>query len=342
MRNDTLGKQLPFDEIAGHFKAPEGEANLYYGLIRSGKTYGATADILEELGRGRIVYATWPVHVDDTDDRNSLFFLLRGILLPWKKRYYQIPQSENFHFINAETGEVDGVRSFDPNAPGEYIDYLNSLNHCSLYIDEAWRVLAHTLVDKETRAGSYNLILVTGHKFRTVNLIAQRTMAIQPMARANMGRFYRFNKIGIFGLNIFLRTEFQHMKGEDVDESDEAVISRKWYIGSQRVYRAYNSWFYGDLNPLHALRYSAADLSYGARLYGLLRLCIPSSLVHSYSRWRETPPGVPPASDLARPAGRASMKLPVDWGSLGASGCVAHKLSPVAENGPAWENECKT
>jgi len=274
MRKLEYGKELPFDQIVGHFKAQEGEANLYYGQMRSGKTYAAVSDIIRELYQGRVVYASFPVKVEDIDDRQSFYFLLRGLLLPWKKRYYAIPLSENFHFINAETGEVDGVKTFDHREPGAYIEYLNSLNHCSIYIDEAWRVLSHTLVDKESRLGSYNLILVTGHKFRTVNLIAQRTMSILPMARANMGRFYRCRKIRFFGINIFLRQEFQAMKGEDVDETVDP-ISTRWYIGRKRIYQAYNSWFYGDLNPLHALRYTAYDLTYWERTKTFLLSLFP-------------------------------------------------------------------
>jgi len=256
------------EELQDYFPAEEGSANLYYGLIRSGKTYGATADIHEELSQGHTVYATWPIQTVSTDDRESLLFLLRGLFLPWRNRYFLIPASKNFHYINAETGEVDGVQTFDVTDPKAYIEYLNTLNHCSLYIDEAWRVI-DSYKGVNFTVESRNLILVTGHKFRTVNLIAQRPTSIHVTARGNMNRFYRFEKLGsIFGFVRFLRSEFQVMAGENVDETQEP-ISVKTYWGKGWIFASYNSWYYGDLNSLHPPTFFAWDLTYGERLRAL-------------------------------------------------------------------------
>jgi len=278
---NTLGVEVPQAELEGYFPADEGSANLYYGLIRSGKTYGATADIHEELAQGHTVYATWPIQTRDTDDRQSILFLLRGLFLPWSKRYFYIPASRNFHFINAETGEVDGVRVFDPKNPQAYIEYLNTLNHCSLYIDEAWRVI-DSYKGVNFSVESRNLILVTGHKFRTVNLIAQRPTSIHVTARGNMNRFYRFEKLGsIFGFTRFLRSEFQVMAGETVDETQEPV-SVKTYWGKRWIFNSYNSWFYGELSSLHPPTFWAWDLTYRERLRAF-RSRIVSLLPSSWS-----------------------------------------------------------
>jgi len=266
-KHEQLGKEIEKEilEKEQALKEPEGSSNLYYGIIRSGKTYGATADIHEELRQGRSVYATWPIDVTNCDDRQSLLFIIRGLFMPWKKRYYKIENRENLHYINAETGEVDGVHQFNPTTKTGYIDYLNGLNHCSLYIDEAWRVIDSYLPVRDV-GEARNLILVTGHKFRTVNLIAQRPMSISIYARANMNRFYKFEKLGtFFGYPRFKRSEFQEMEGENVNEKVEP-ISVKTYWLNKKIANSYNTHHYGDLKPLHEKVYRAFDLSYKEKI----------------------------------------------------------------------------
>jgi len=266
--------KVPYEDIKDDFPAQEGEANLYYGLIRSGKTYGATADIHEEIAQGHVVYATWPIFFKDeiTDDTKSFWFLLRNLLF-FKKRFYKIYNRENFHYIDAETGQVDGVQEFNPKKRGEYIEYLNKLNHCSLYIDEAWRVIDSYQKTEFSEEGR-NLILVTGHKFRTVNLISQRPMGIHITARGNMSRFYKFVKISngfwLFPPR-FRRYEFQEMQGENVDETAEP-ISVKTYWGKKKIFESYNSWYYGELEPLHKAKYEAYDLSFWEKVMSIVNL----------------------------------------------------------------------
>jgi len=262
-----LGKLVHENEHEKHFIAPEGSANLYYGVIRSGKTYGATADIWQELEAGRTVYATWPIQTFDIDDRENWIYILRNIIFFWKKRFFVIPTTKNFHYINADTGEVDGLPTFNPTTQG-YINYLNSLNHCSLYIDEAWRVI-DSYQGVHFSVNGRNLILVTGHKFRTVNLIAQRPTSVHVSARGNMNRFYKFEKlITLFGVPRFRRSEFQEMIGETVDESKEPV-SIKTYWGSRKIFNSYNSYYYGELHPVHKKHFSAYDLKYHEKFIAL-------------------------------------------------------------------------
>jgi len=265
-----LGKKVPDEEKVDIFPAPEGELNLYYGQIGSGKTYGATADIIEELKQGRLVYATWPIKVDDFDDRESFWMILFKTLL-FRKRFYVIPRAENFHFIDAEKGQVDGVATWNPQRPSEYIDFLNTLNHCSLYLDEAWRVIDSYASTRDFGVEVRSLILVTRHKFRTINLIAQRPNSIQVTARANMNRFYKFVKIATWPWIRFARYEFQDMTGESVDETKEP-ISVKTYWGSKSIFEAYNSYFYGDLNRLHDFKFDAWDLSIKDKIIAFFRL----------------------------------------------------------------------
>ena len=259
-----LGKKV---NVPLPWQAPEGSANLYYGMIRSGKTYGATADIVEEVKQGTVVYATWPIALECFDDRFDFFISLRNFLF-WKKHYHVIDAPKNFHYIDAEKGEVDGVHAFDPSEPRRYIEYLNTLNHCSLYIDEAWRVIDSykgTSMGIETR----NLILVTGHKFRTVNLIAQRPTSIHVSARGNMNRFYKFVKIANWPWVRFARYEYQEMSGETVDETQDP-ISKKTYWASKKIFNAYNSYFYGELAPVHPVNFETYELNLWERALNLV------------------------------------------------------------------------
>jgi len=99
---ETASPITGIEERMGIFSAPEGSANFYLGRIRSGKTYGATADIHEELSQGRVVYATWPIKVQNFDDRDSWTMVIMNFLL-FRDVYYKIDCQKNFHFINAET-----------------------------------------------------------------------------------------------------------------------------------------------------------------------------------------------------------------------------------------------
>lgn len=265
--HSELGSRVSPEETAYDFPAPEGSANFYLGPIRSGKTYGATVDIMEELSWGHLVYATWPIDVEDFDERTRFINIFMNILF-FRSRFYRIPRSENLHFIDAEKGEVDGVPTFDPSSKQAYIEYLNSLNHCSLYIDEAWRVVdSYEPVSAQT-VPARNLILVTGHKFRTVNLIAQRPTSVSPWARGNMNRYYLFEKVSTFPWVRFARYEYQHLAGDNIDIEAEP-ISVKTYWASKKVFDSYNSYFYGTLDRIHALNFEAYDLSFFQRLIAL-------------------------------------------------------------------------
>jgi len=233
-----IGNRVDNFDIESIFPAPEGSANLYYGLIRSGKSYGATSDIIDELKQGRVVYATWPIKVKDFDDRESFWFIFKNLVL-FRKRYYTISCLKNFHYIDAERGEVDGKSHWRGGDDRGLVEYLNKLNHCSLYIDEAWRVIdsyAKTNFSMESR----NLILVTRHKYRTVNLIAQRPTSIHVTARGNMNRFYKFKKLASWPWVRFARYEFQEMTGETVNEEVDPV-SKKTYWAKKSIYNAYNT-----------------------------------------------------------------------------------------------------
>jgi len=230
--NVLQGQEITVKEdLLSFFSANEGSINMYYGMIGHGKTYAATADILDLLKEGKVVYANWHIQVPDFDDRKDLLMSIKNLLF-FRKNYFVIPCSEN-------------LRYFDPenfNSTGELVEWLSSLNDCHVFFDEGQDMFDSyegTKFSKHKR----RLILHTRHYHRTLNIISQRPTAIQVSARGNVNRFYKCVKLfhlPFFGVPFFCRYEFQQMTGETVDETVEPV-SKKRYLGNSRVFGAYNT-----------------------------------------------------------------------------------------------------
>jgi len=215
-------KSIPRRDFIQSFLAPEGSVNFYYGRIRSGKTYAATADALELLSQGQRVVANWPIQWAGVDERTHLGKLFFSIF--FNNKFYVFPRY-NFLYIPREQLTAD---------------VLNELVDCHVFIDEGqW------IFDSYDRANfaleKRKLIQATGHFRRTLNIIAQRTNSVQVTARAQVSRFYKCEKVLNWPWIRFKRTEFQDMAGEDVDETQP--IGEKHYWASRKVYAAYNSWY---------------------------------------------------------------------------------------------------
>jgi len=71
MKNFGTPMQEVTSEIYNLFAPVEGLNAVYYGKVRNGKTYAATADIIELLQRGEIVYANWNISFEGFDERES-------------------------------------------------------------------------------------------------------------------------------------------------------------------------------------------------------------------------------------------------------------------------------
>lgn len=248
---------VPIDDLIDIFEASEGSINMYYGLIGNGKTYAATADILDLLAQGKVVYANWHIEVPDFDDRENFWMIFKNFLL-FRKRFYKIPCSKNLHYFDPEQF----------NGTGELVDWLSKLNDCHIFFDEGQDMFDSYEGTKFSKS-KRRLILHTRHYHRTLNIISQRPTAIQVSARGNVNRFYKCVKIsgGFLGLPPrFARYEFQEMTGETVDENSEP-ISIKRYWGSKRVFNAYNTDYLAQGIPKsQSVFFEAYDLTFGERL----------------------------------------------------------------------------
>lgn len=246
----NIGTPVLVNDLIDVFEASEGSINMYYGKIGNGKTYAATADILDLLKQGKVVYCNWRVIVEDFDDRWNFWMVLRNTLF-FRKRFYRIPCAKNLHYFDPE--QFAGT--------GELVEWLSGLNDCHIFFDEGQDMFDSYEGTKFSKA-KRRLILHTRHYHRTLNIISQRPTAIQVSARGNVNRFYKCVKLVSWPWVRFARYEFQDMVGETVDENAEPV-SRKTYWGSSRVFRAYNTDYLSEGIPKsQSVFFEAYDLSF--------------------------------------------------------------------------------
>jgi len=254
-----LGVPVDKQELVGVFEAFEGSINMYYGLIGNGKTYTATADILDDLARGEVVYCNWHINVDVFDDRESFFMILKNLLL-FRKRFFVVNCKENLHYFDPD--DFESIPAL--------VEWLSTLNDCKIYFDEGQDMFDSYEGNKFSKA-KRRMILHTRHFHRTLNIISQRPTAIQVSARGNVNRFYKCVKIMSWPWVRFARFEFQQMSGETVDETVEPV-SEKRYWASSRVFNSYNTDYLAEGIPKsQQVFFEAYDLSFKERLKALYR-----------------------------------------------------------------------
>jgi len=242
-------------ELIDLFEPDEGSINMYYGRIGNGKTYSATADILDLLSQGRVVYANWHINYGGFDERESFWHIFYYTLFFWKKRFFKFPK-ENLHYFSPD--DVD-------------IDFLSGLTDCDVFIDEGqWIFDSYegTNFTKKKR----KLILHTRHLNRSLNIISQRTQAIQVSARGQVNRFFRCTKKMSFPFLIFKREEFQDMVGQDVNENTDP-ISTKVYFANSKVLDAYDSkYLRAGIPKSQEVYFEAYDLDFATRFWALLSM----------------------------------------------------------------------
>jgi len=214
-------------EIYDLFQPVEGFNKVYYGRVRNGKTYAATADILELLKRGEIVYANWKIKFDTFDERDYFWIVLLKFF-SGRKYFYKFDE-KNFHYFHPD--EID-------------IDFLGKLVGVHLFIDEGqWIFNSHIREKAEDpeAIAKRRLILHGGHYCRSLNVITQRPINLFKDIRSQINIWYRCEKRFQFGSFIlFQRWEYQDMKNDEPDE--ENPIGRpKTYVASEKIFNAYDT-----------------------------------------------------------------------------------------------------
>jgi len=247
-----LGQKI---DLLDFFNIDDGEINFYYGRIGEGKTYGGTADAYEDLLRGQIVYTNWPLNFNGVDQRKEILFLIGGLIFPWRNTYFKFPK-ENWHLLPVD---------------GNFHENFSKITSAKVYLDEGHVVfdsyeMAKLSMDKRIS------VLHTRHFDRSINIISQRPTAVHVTMRANVNRFYKFDKLLHLGnLILFRRREYQDMTQETVDETES--VSTKLYFAKQFIFNLYNSkYLRGDLKESQTVNYEAYKLTYIEKIASLLRV----------------------------------------------------------------------
>jgi len=238
--NTHLGTKLEkSDLLLAMFASKEGINSVYYGRTRQGKTRNATADILELLKRGEVVYANWRIDFPDYDERDQKSSL--WVRLIFGKKIFFKYNKDNFHFIDP-SGLIDGTGK-------ENIDYLNRLVGVHLFIDEGQWVLPS--MDKtwsDEQVAKMKLVLHGGHYCRSLNIITQRYNNISKNTRSQINVWYRCEKrFDAFGMMIFSRFAIEDMKDDEPIEYDEEGRTcgkvKNYFVNKRhdQVFKSYNT-----------------------------------------------------------------------------------------------------
>lgn len=260
------GKEVREIELLDLFPASEGMIAQYYGRIGSGKTYAATADILDLLRRGKVVYANWRIHYDGSDERKSLPYIIASLFLPWRKRFYDFP-SENLKYFEFSDVWARTQKKPDGSNYADFTEWLSTRTDCYIFGDEG-HVMFDSYQGTRMSIDKRTAILHTRHFNRSIFIISQRPTAIHVAMRANVNVFYKCEQRWSFGPLIrFRRSEYQDMQNESVDEDEEKVISIKQYWGRKKVFEAYDTkYLRGDTPDSQKVMFKAYEYNYLARL----------------------------------------------------------------------------
>jgi len=208
-------------EILDLFTPIEGQVAFYYGRIRNGKTYSATADILDLLDRGEVVFANWKVDWQGIDERQNMFRVWQKLLTG--KKYFFHYKPDNFYYFHPD--HVD-------------VRMLGRLVNAHIFIDEGqW--LFNSQV-REQDPDKRRLILHNGHHCRSLNIISQRPSNVFKDMRSQVHIWYKCEKRLSWPWLVFQRTAFEDMK-DDVPDEESTPTSVKVYFANKRVLQAYNT-----------------------------------------------------------------------------------------------------
>jgi len=219
----------------------DGGMHQYYGRIGEGKTYAATADAIEDLNNGNIVYTSWRLLWKGFDERDFWYYRLL-YKLGLKKFFWKFPKG-NWHFFDMQAADA--------------LEKLGKLSDCIIYLDEGHLLLDSYLATKMERQDRAT-ILHTRHFDRTINVISQRPTAIHVVVRANVNRFFKLEKVTdmrIFKWRLvrFRKTEFQDTGADDKPDETRTTdehgregdyknaVSSRFYFSRKSVRDAYDT-----------------------------------------------------------------------------------------------------
>jgi len=229
------------EEIINLFKPQEGTIAFYYGKVRNGKTYNATADIWELLQRGEVVIANWIVDFKGFDERESFARSFFKFLLG--REYYFHYKADNFYFFAPDSDRLPLVKK------------LRKEVGVHIFIDEGqWVLNSH---NRKVDEDSQKLVLTNGHFCRSLNIISQRPGNVLKDYRSQVTFWYKCEKVMAWPFLIFKKTIIEDMKEDMPDEESEDNKS-KVYFAKKWIMESYDTHFMRDKDAVH--RRSEFDL----------------------------------------------------------------------------------
>lgn len=227
-------KISPTQEIWDLFAPKEGFNSVYYGKTRNGKTRTATADIIELLSRGEVVYANWFIDISAFDERTSRPILWVKLLT--RNSYLYKFDRTNFYYFHPD--EIDVL-------------FLGKLVGVHLFIDEGQWIFNSHIRDGASdplTIAKRKLVLHGGHYCRSLNVITQRPSNILKDIRSQVNIWYRcVKRLDIFGHILFQRFEIEDMKDDlpiEFDSENKPLGKCKTYWVNKKndkVFKAYNT-----------------------------------------------------------------------------------------------------
>jgi len=221
-KKDLLQSDKPPIDLSELFPPLEHGLYAYYGRIGQGKTYAMTADILQALARGNVVYTNYPIDwrgYDERDNWSAVFLSLFFV----KNKFYQFSES------NLRRIEIDET----------FHDTLSTLTDCIVALDEGYVAFDSYEMTKMSMKKRKN-VLHTRHFDRSIWYTTQRPNAVHVTMRAQTNVFYKVTKlINFAGIVLFRRQELDLGSDDSVDENE--VYSTKFYLGKSSIFEAYDT-----------------------------------------------------------------------------------------------------
>lgn len=220
----------------------EGEINITYGRIGTGKTSIGTKRVLEHLKKGHVEYVNWKIKWEGYDERKIKWKVLL-YLLGFKKYLVNFPK--------------ENLKYFPINQ--SFIDELSKKTSCCVHLDEGhipFDSYEATRMNVEKRSA----VFATRHFDRSMYVYTQRANSVHVNLRGNSNRFYKCEKTIDFTIPIikkriirFLVTEFQDLtptgaidETRKINEKGEEgnykfAVSQKRYWGRKKIFEKYDS-----------------------------------------------------------------------------------------------------
>jgi len=248
-------------EIFERFREEEGTINFYYGKVRNGKTYAATADILGLLRRGEVVIANWNVNFQGFDERTSFWHLFFKTVAG--KRYFYNFKPGNFYY-------------FPPDA--DRVPLINKLRKevaVHIFIDEGqWILNSH---DKTRDDNAQKLVLTNGHYCRSLNIISQRPQNVKLDYRSQVNFWYKCEKKLSWPWVIFQKTIIEDVKADQVPDEEHESNTRQVYFASRSVFNAYNTHGFREHDATYRQRdMDVYSLNFAAKIRAMLMALWPA------------------------------------------------------------------